>query len=138
MTFKNLDSLMKHIEKDIQHTLQDEVAETVKYHMSETIQQNVYNAYSPMYYKRRGEQSGFIDKSNIKATVNGNTLTVKDIAPLDNGNTQYKLDAIIEFGWGNMPFKRPFCDDTEERLLATNDHVKAMKQGLREKGYKVD
>lgn len=137
MTFKNLASLMKHIEKDAQETLETEVAETVKDHMSETIQLNVYNSYSPLTYERREEQGGLIDKNNMEATVNGNTLTVKDIAPLDNGNTQYELGAIIEFGWGNMPFERPYYDDTEERLLATNDHVKAMKQGLREKGYKV-
>lgn len=137
MTCKNLNDLFAHIQKDINDTLQNEVAETVKDHMSDTIQQNVYNVYSPMYYKRRGEQGGFIDKRNMKATVNGDTLTVRDIAPLDNGNKQYELDAIIEYGWGNQPFPRPFYDGTEERLLMTNDHVKSMKRGLRKKGYKV-
>lgn len=137
MTFNNLNSLFAHLEKEIRHTLQDEVAETVKDHMSETIQLNVYNTYSPMYYERRGEQGGLIDKRNMEATVNGDTLTVKDIAPLDNGSTKYDLDAIIEFGWGNQPFPRPFYDGTEERLLMTNDHVNAMKQGLRNRGYKV-
>lgn len=33
MTFKNLDALMKHIQKDIQDTLKNEVAETTKSHM---------------------------------------------------------------------------------------------------------
>ncbi len=137
MTCKNLNDLFAHIEKDVQDVLEHDVTETVKDHMSDTIQKNVYNAYSPMYYKRRGEQGGLIDKRNMEATVNGNTLTVKDIAPLDNHNTEYELDAIIEFGLGNQPFPRPFYDDTEERLLKTNDHVESMRQGLRRKGYKV-
>ncbi len=137
MTFKNLDSLLSHINKDIHDTLEHEVAETVKDHMSETIQQNVYNVYSPMAYQRRGDQGGFIDKRNMEATVNNNTLTVKDIAPLDNHNTQYELDAIIEYGWGNQPFPRPFYDGTEERLLMTNDHVESLKQWLKNRGYKV-
>ncbi len=137
MTCKNLNDLFAHIEKDVQHILQEDVAETVKDHMSDTIQQNVYDAYSPMYYKRRGEQGGLIDKRNMEATVNNDTLTVRDIAPLDNHNTEYELDAIIEYGWGNVPFERPFYDDTKERLLKTNDHVESMRQGLKNRGYKV-
>ncbi len=38
---------------------------------------------------------------------------------------------------GVMPFARPFYDDTEERLLKTNDHVESMRQGLKNRGYKV-
>ena len=52
-TFKDLNSLFKHIETKIQDTMTDEVADTVKENMAETIQANVYNAYMPQYYNRK-------------------------------------------------------------------------------------
>lgn len=137
MNFNNLNDLFKHIEKNVQDALKDDVAEAVKETMADTIQQNVYNVYSPMIYTRRGEQGGLIDKRNMEATLNGDTLTVKDIAPLDNGRTDYDLDEIIENGWGNMPFARPFYGDAEETLKRTGDHTEALKQGLKRRGIDV-
>lgn len=137
MTFKNLDTLMKYIQDDIQDVLRNEVAETVKSHMQEAIQTDVYDAYDPKYYTRRLENGGLIDGNNIETAVSGNTLTVRDKAPLDNGRTDYALDDIIIHSYGNQPFPRDFISSTEERLIKTNDHVEAMKNGLRKKGYNV-
>lgn len=137
MTFNNLNSLLEHIQNDIQDILKNEVAETVKEHMQEAVQSTVYDAYDPKYYTRRLENGGLIDGNNIETAVSGNTLTVRDKAPLDNGRTDYALDDIIIHGYGNQPFPRDFISDTEERLIKTNDHVEAMKDGLRKKGYNV-
>lgn len=137
MTFKNLDTLMKYIQDDIQDVLRNEVAETVKEHMQEAVQSTVYDAYEPKYYSRRMGNGGLLDSGNIETAVSGNTLTVRDKAPLDNGRTDYALDDIIIHGYGNQPFPRDFISDTEERLIKTNDHVGAMKDGLRKRGYNV-
>lgn len=137
MTFKNLNDLMKHITKDVSDVLQHEVADTVKSHMQEAIQTTVYDAYDPEHYTRRMENGGLLDGDNIEAAVSGDTLTVRDVAPLDNGRTDYALDDIVIHGYGNQPFPRDYISTTEERLIKTNDHVEAMKQGLKKKGYNV-
>ena len=137
MTFKNLNALMTHIEKDMQKVLKNEVAETVKENMKTAIDENVYNAYTPEYYHRRMENGGLADKDNMEATISGNVLTVRDVAPLDNGRTDYELDEIIVKGWGKQPFPRDFYGGTAERLEDNGDHIKAMKDGLRKRGYKV-
>lgn len=134
MTFKNLNDLMKHIEKDVTDVLKNEVADTAKSHMQEAIQADVYDIYTPEHYERRLENGGLLDSNNIEATVSGDTLTIRDIAPLDNG---YDLDDIIVHGYGTQPFPRNYVSSTAERLLKTNDHTEAMKKGLKGKGYNV-
>ena len=137
MTFKNLDTLMTHIEKDMQKVLKNEVAETVKENMKAAIDENVYNAYTPEYYHRRMENGGLADKDNMEATISGNVLMVRDVAPLDNGRTDYELDRIIVEGLGKQPFPRDFYGGTAERLEDNGEHIKAMKDGLRKRGYTV-
>ena len=137
MTFKNLDTLMTHIEKDMQKVLEIEVAETVKENMKAAIDENVYNAYTPEYYHRRMENGGLADKDNMEATISGNVLMVRDVAPLDNGRTDYELDRIIVEGLGKQPFPRDFYGGTAERLEDNGEHIKAMKDGLRKRGYTV-
>ena len=137
MTFNNLNDLLKHIEQDVNDTLENEVAETVKDDLLVSIHNDVYAAYSPEHYKRRMVNGGFSDRSNLEATVYDGVLKVRDVAPLDNGRTDYALDDIIIHGYGNQPFARDYISRTEERLRDTKDHVEAMKQGLQEKGYKI-
>lgn len=137
MTFNNLKDLLKHIENDVQDVLKNEVAETVKDDLSISIHNDVYAAYSPEHYKRRMVNGGFSDRSNLEATVYDGVLKVRDVAPLDNGRTDYALDDIIVHGYGNQPFARDFYSRAEERLIDTKDHVEAMKEGLQEKGYKI-
>lgn len=138
MTFKNLDSLFKHIEKQVQDTMENEVADAVKDNMAEAVQTDVYNAYTPMYYKRRMQNGGLIDKDNMEVTEIPNGISVRDVAPLDNGRRDFSLDGIIVNGLGNQPFERDFYTETKERLSENNDHVEALKQGLKKRGFKVE
>lgn len=73
----------------------------------------------------------------MESSVDGNTLTVRDVAPLDNGNTNYSLDEIIVEGYGNQPFPRDFYNETEHQLEVTGNHIQAMKQGLKDRGYNI-
>lgn len=137
MTFKNIDSLFKHIEKQVQDTMKNEVADAVKNNMAEAVQTSVYNAYNPMYYKRRMQNGGLIDKDNMEVTEIPNGIVVRDVAPLDNGRRDFSLDEIIVNGWGNQPFERDFYAETEDRLLGNNEHIESLKQGLKKRGINV-
>ncbi len=134
MKFNNINSLLDHIKNNVKQTLKEDVADIVKENMAEEIQTNVYNAYHPMFYERRGTQGGLGDKSNMEAKVEGTTLTVKDIAPLDNGRTDWELDEIVCKGYGNMPFARDFYGDIKERLEENGDHIEALRYGLKKRG----
>ncbi|MBP1559841.1 MAG: hypothetical protein J6C96_01165 [Oscillospiraceae bacterium] len=138
MTFKNLDSLFKHIQKQVQDTMVNEVADAVKDNMAEAVQTSVYDVYSPMYYKRRMQNGGLIDKDNMEVTETPDGIIVRDVAPLDNGRRDFSLDEIIVNGLGNQPFSRDFYSQCKENLEQNNDHVEALKQGLKKRGFKVD
>lgn len=140
MRYNNLNDLFRRIESDIQDTLSEDVADCVKDEMEFEIQMNVYNAYSPLYYKRREYNFGLIDQSNMESKVEGNTLTVKDIAPLnksDNSKSNWELDEIVVNGYGNMPFSRDFYAGTKERLEEHGYHTEALRDGLKKRGYNV-
>ena len=137
MNVSSLDALLDRIEKDIRSTLENEVAETVKDDMQTAIQNGVYNAYTPKQYSRRKEKGGMLDRKNIESRIDGDTLTVRDVAPLDNGRTDYALDEIVVNGLGNMPFPRDYYSECAEILETTGDHIEAMKRGLKKRGYEV-
>lgn len=140
MKYNNLNDLFRRIESDIQDTLREEVADCVKDEMEFEIQMNVYNAYSPLYYKRREYNGGLIAKENMDSKVDGNTLTVKDIAPLnksDSSNSNWEPDEIIVNGYGNMPAPRDFYGGTKEQLEEHGYHTEALKKGMRKRGYDV-
>lgn len=138
MTFKNLNSLCRHIEKQIQDTMVNEVADTVKDNMTEAVHTSVYDAYSPQYYKRRMNNGGLSDTQNMEVTEIQNGISVHNAAPLDNGRNDYNLDEIIVYGLGNQPFERDFYAETAERLQENQEHTEALKQGLKKRGIEVE
>ena len=138
MTFNNLDALLKYIQNDIQDVLKTDVADEVKNTMSQAVQTSVYDVYSPLRYTRREYNGGLIDPYNFESSVKGNTLTVTNNTPLDNGRTDtFDLDEIIVFGYGRQPAPRDFYGETARILDITGNHVYALKQGLKNKGYNV-
>lgn len=138
MTFKNLNSLCRHIEKQIQDTMVNEVADTVKDNMTEAVHTSVYDAYSPEYYKRRMNNGGLSDTHNMEVTEIQNGISVHNAAPLDNGRNDYNLDEIIVYGLGNQPFERDFYAETVERLQENQEHTEALKQGLKKRGIMIE
>lgn len=138
MTFKNINNLLKHIEKQVQDTMTNEVADTVKDNMAEAIQTSVYDVYSPQYYNRRMNNGGLSDVHNLEVSEIQNGIAVHDAAPLDNGRKDYNLDDIIVNGLGNQPFERDFYSETVERLQKNQEHTEALKQGLKKRGVDVE
>lgn len=138
MTFKNINPLLKHIEKQVQDTMTNEVADTVKDNMAEAVQTSVYDVYSPQYYNRRMNNGGLSDVHNMEVSEIQNGIAVHDAAPLDNGRKDYNLDDIIVNGLGNQPFERDFYSETVERLQKNQEHTEALKQGLKKRGIDVE
>ena len=138
MTFKNINNLLKYIEKQVQDTMTNEVADAVKDNMAEAIRTSVYAAYSPQYYKRRMNNGGLSDVRNMEVSEIQNSIVVHDAAPLDNGRNDYDLDDIIVNGLGNQPFERDFYSETVERLSENQEHTEALKQGLKKRGIDVE
>lgn len=138
MTFKNINPLLKHIEKQVQDTMTNEVADAVTKNMAEAVQTSVYDVYSPQYYNRRMNNGGLSDVHNMEVSEIQNGIAVHDAAPLDNGSKDYNLDDIIVNGLGNQPFERDFYSETVERLQKNQEHTEALKQGLKKRGIEVE
>lgn len=137
MKFNNLNDLFNHIEADIQDTMVNEVAETVKEEMVIAVETSVYRVYDPVQYNRRYGNGGLGARENMHVEEIPNGIYVRDIAPLDNGRTDYALDDIVVNGLGRMPFPRDFYSECEEQLLLNENHKEALKQGLKNRGYNV-
>lgn len=137
MKFNNLNDLFNHIEADIQDTMVNEVAETVKEEMVIAVETSVYRVYDPVQYNRRYGNGGLGARENMHVEEIPNGIYVRDIAPLDNGRTDYALDDIVVNGLGRMPFPRDFYSQCEEQLLLNENHKEALKQGLKNRGYNV-
>lgn len=138
MTFKNLNELFAYIEKDIQDTMVNEVADEVKDEMVTAVETSVYRVYDPVQYSRRYGNGGLGARENMQVTEIPNGISVRDIAPLDNGRTDYALDDIVVNGLGRMPFPRDFYSECKEQLEITGNHKETLKQGLKNRGYKVN
>lgn len=130
--------MCRHIEKQIQDTMVNEVADTVKDNMTEAVHTSVYDAYSPQYYNRRMNNGGLSDTHNMEVTEIKNGISVHNATPLDNGRNDYNLDEIIVYGLGNQPFERDFYAETAERLQENQEHMEALKQGLKKRGIEVE
>lgn len=137
MKFNNLNDLFNHIEADIQDTMVNEVAETVKEEMVIAVETSVYRVYDPVQYNRRYGNGGLGARENMHIEEIPNGIYVRDIAPLDNGRTDYALDDIVVNGLGRMPFPRDFYSECEEQLFLNENHKEALKQGLKNRGYNV-
>lgn len=137
MTFNNLNDLFAYIEKDIQEVMVNEVADEVKDEMVNAVETSVYRVYDPVQYTRRYGNGGLGARENMQVTEIPNGISVRDIAPLDNGRTDYELDDIVVNGLGRMPFPRDFYSECKEQLEITGNHKEALKQGLKNRGYEV-
>ncbi|GAA0346930.1 hypothetical protein GCM10008931_42760 [Oceanobacillus oncorhynchi subsp. oncorhynchi] len=152
-TLSNLVNKLKN--KVIPDVLANEVYQTVVDVESKNVQKTVYNAYSPLVYKRRGENGGLADPKNHVATFSyaGNmvTMAVRNTTKGQDGFGY--LSGLIEYGhdagYGQYDYPyssvqvptflapRPFISSTKAELERTLAHLTAMKAGMRNRGIKV-
>ena len=144
--FNSLKSLEAYIKKQINESLNDDVANTVKTTISEEVENTVYAAGHPVVYQRRGAYEGtggLGDINEMTHKVYNGVLTVTDDAEAyydgDNGLDGNKsLAENIEWGYGDRESwynqGRPFIENSKDKLLDEERHISAMKRGLEKRG----
>jgi hypothetical protein len=159
MDFDNLNDLLKHIEKNVKESLEDDVAKEVKRVMKDHIETDVYDVYEPTSYKRTGKLKEDIDHSLIE---DGYTLSVRNTREENQYGKHKNIAEIIETGIGYEKYKvsqgkimkvsikpsrksgwkdwkpRPFTENTRLDLIRNKQHEDAMRKGLKKRGMEVE
>lgn len=164
MEFNSLKALYKHIQKQIDLALEDDVAKHIKDEIQKSVVKNVYAKYDPIVYERRGEDgmskalspdamdnTGSLgDREKMISNVKNGALTVENIATF-NENYDDDYDSIdrnmslahnIEYGYGekNTNYKkpRPFMSQSVKEIKKSESHIGALKKGLKKRGFKFE
>jgi len=164
-TFKNLNELFKYINKNIKETLNDEVADSVRFEEQKQIEKVVYEPYQPNAYKRRRySDDGLQDVDMMVAVVEqrGNEV-ILSVVNMAKGQDQEDLyiAPLIEYGdpsmsnvnhgqYGEYQYKynrdrsswrylqsRPFTAETIAALKRSGVHIEAFKEGMMKRGIIV-
>ena len=148
-TFDTIEAAVAYVRQSVSEGLAGGVLRAVKKEEMAQVKTIVYDAYHPKYYKRRKDMNA---PGNIVGTVDGLTLTVKNITPPNDEHlpqfrkntppptTDKDLASVIETGvgydWKEMG-PRPFTQSTVDALASSKAHVTALKKHLRSKGIRV-
>ena len=112
--------MFKYIQRSAQQIMQEIIDEEIIPTMLEVIDREVYDVYTPKYYKRRYERDGLADPTTFESTVDtyGNKIeiTVKNITAPSGEADGYFLDVMIVNGTPTMPKKRNFYAETRKVL----------------------
>ena len=138
MDFDNLNSLYKHLEEQTQGVMRKEVADTAKEVVRDAVQTDVYDVFEPKIYTRRMDNGGLSDTENYSVEEIEDGIIIKNNTPLDNGTNNPRLDEIVVFGEGRMPFPRDFYSETIGLLERSKAHVSALKSGLKDCGIDIE
>lgn len=121
----------------------------------------MYGVYTPRIYRRRGEYGGLADPYNIEikgGAAQGGRMAVVNVTDPNPGGctsdaqvtTGKNMPQLVEHGDGYKFYRydfpsggkymqaRPFTAKTIENLKKSSAHVKALKDGLRRQGLKVE
>jgi hypothetical protein len=150
----NWASLEKQILNAASDTLRTNVFKAVQKCEQKHIQEDVYNIYpNPKLYDRRGYSGGLIADENIILTeidnLNIEIVNITDPNPDYNGTTDKYLPDLVEHGEGYNGYhydyptdgsymnSRPFIENTKEDLSQNKQHIKAMRDGLKQRGIDI-
>ena len=121
-TIVTIAELNDEIKKRVNKALKNKVAPYIRDELKKQIQENVYDAYAPLVYKRRGENGGLIDEGNYVTDFDEEdcSVYVHDDAKASGSGLGKPLDQAIEYGYGdrdkeyNKP--RPFISPTQAKI----------------------
>lgn len=124
--------------------LNNEVGETVKEKLVESVQNRVYAAYTPHVYVRRGANGGLADINNYHHGVYADKD--KAILTISNDTTgepqrSIFITNVIETGkgydWNCYVKPRPFMDEGLQDGIDHGDIKNALAAALAKRGYDV-
>lgn len=136
--FNNFDDLIKKVKDEAMKVLQKEVAEKVVEKAIEHAQHDVYDVYTPVAHGYRRKYT-LIKKSNYKKLVTEDSIIIKSVSTHDEKD----ITEVVETGKNyDYRFKyydvpRPFIENTKKEIEEKDLHIKAMKDGLKKKGFDV-
>lgn len=157
--FNNIEDLQKYLQKRLSNidfnstNLKDVTADT----MHDVIMDNVYDAFNPSEYERRGDKGGFSDTNNmvftdVQASDGKIRLKFENITTGNDSMYGEEISDTIENGiknnWDNPEVEdeygrinsdpRPYVDDTIDELrYRENELTGALKKDLRNLGFDV-
>ncbi|MEC4565334.1 hypothetical protein L8C07_05205 [Paenibacillus sp. CMAA1739] len=137
-SFAELEKLLK---QKIASSLQVDVANTVKTNMEQSIEENVYDVYTPTFYDRQRDQGGLTDERNMIVDMIGQDIVSIESHRMDGSKN---VGLVVETGQGyDFEFAysgrpRPFVEKTVEELHNTKAHVAALHRGLSRQGLDVE
>ena len=147
--FDSVDKAVAYVSAAVTEALGSGVLREVRKEEAKQVDDKVYGAYTPEYYKRRGDMGA---PGNMPGVVSGLSLTVQNVTPPSGEQpAQFKrntpppttgkdLASVVETGNGYdwySPGARPFTQATVQGLSASQAHVNAIKKHLRSKGIRV-
>ncbi len=129
----------------IEYAMEVEVAVVARVAIHNAVETEVYAAYDPVMYRRRGVYGGLADQhpDNMEANYDRGTrtLTVQDVN--EDDDTGRLVAPVVESGrgyefrWhGQKP--RPFHSVAQKEMMDTGWFSDALKIGLRAKGFKTE
>lgn len=154
--YASLATLERAVKKSLASTLKGEVARAAEKVAKEKIRQEVYGAYSPSVYERRGElmNAGFAHE--VSDDTDGVNLRMYSMAgpndSLSSPPVAYRGPDGQFAQWisdGNVPnifngkkyiweAPRPFYSEAASELDNSGAVVDALKAGMRKRGYSVE
>lgn len=147
--YDDISQLYKELEKEFKTVIRDVTIEKMKDIEAQSVEDNVYNAYSTTFYDRREGNGGLSDRDNMKPDVNykNGNMTIS-IVNETKGNTAYKgatngyiSDYIEEGGhyWNNSLNEkigaRPFQEIAQETIDSTEIIETTIENALKNLGY---
>ncbi|MFB5759106.1 hypothetical protein [Paenibacillus medicaginis] len=150
--FTNLNSLLKHIQKEAEKSIQSDVSKKVIKKAQDHVDEDVYAVYpDPKEYERSGKlRNSFVVTSvkdgveitNNRIDVDPSTGEIREIAEIieyghDDSEQGYLYPAYYP-GSENFVQPRPFMKNTADELNQTGEHVITLKKSLQRKGMDVN
>lgn len=155
-SYDNLEDLFSALEDDIEQVLKTDVANKAISVMKKHVKSDVYDKYDPNVYERKKDKGGLLD-SVVSEDIDKNTISIEnnrkntseEQAIGDGYEDSRDIANIVETGkgyyWVGRDKKgrtnetpRPFVANTSLDLDENGQHVNAMKNGLKKKGYEFD
>lgn len=144
-TFKNLKQLEKHLNKQIQDSLNTDVARKVIKTIQDHVESDVYDVYEAKQYERSGQlkesfqvedYDGGID---VVATRKDGDRYIPEIIEYGHAKSEqgYEYPAYYRDG-DNFIQPRPFMENARQEIKNENIHVNELKKSLKKKGLDVE
>lgn len=127
------------LDSAVSEALQGTMAENLRNFIVQSAYMNVYSYPAQMADLRRYEAGGLIADENLPASVSGTTLTIKNIAGLQDPSDGSPLAPIVESGNRayRQPYPRPFMDEGRDEYVDGGYADIDLAEALRAAGFTV-